>query len=184
MKKRILPLLLLSTMLACGNEGNNNDDWDRRGPPHRDRGPNCHTSTSSADWRDFVENVKNLNFAEHTSIVGCTEYRRSIKLQNCDQKGIFYICDGSTYDRLLGSNTCSSGPLHGKSLVDLVTPMPLNFEAEICGNTMVGAMIGVKGKGKHPDLYEFDFEMPVHYNPRSKQIWKDTDRRYEIITRQ
>ena len=184
MKVFMLHTLLLALLVSCGDDGGDNQLGDR----DRHHWRNCRTTTSGEVWREFVENVKELRFEEFTpGSATCWESSYDNKLPNCKMKGIFHICDGSTYSNIpKGSTGCSSGDSHENSLYSLVKPTPLNFEAEICGddNRMVRAQIAIKGKGKQPDMYQFNFELPARYNPIWKQVWKDSDRRYTITVRQ
>ena len=182
--KRTLFLTLLVVFLSlfesCGDSGNQ-ENLSQRSRSHRGH---CRTTTSGEDWKDFVENVKNAHFEKFTvGTNSCRQYEHSYK-DPCTREGIFTFCAHINFTPLVPDSTpCSSGPLHEKELVDLVTPVPLNFEAEICGDTMVRAMIGVRGKGTELDLYQFNFEEPIHYNPTWQQVWKDK-KKYKITVRQ
>ena len=175
-------ILLLPTLESCGND--DNQEVYSSGEKSPSRVEKCESSTSLEDWKIFVDNVKKSAFADFSGWTSCQEIHRKIKLSNCGQKGIFYICEGSTYNKPDGSNACSSGDAHQQILNALVTPKPLNFQAVICEGVMVEAQIAVSGKGAQPDLYRFDFDYPVHYNPIFKQVWSDHDRRYRITVRQ
>ena len=172
--------LLLALLVSCGDSGNE----DGLGKRNRGQGK-CQFTTSGEDWREFVANVKELRFPAFSEQGACWENSYFTKLPSCDRDGIFYFCgcwDCQT-NAPDGSVPCSSGALHEQTLINLVTPMPTNFEAEICDGKMVRAKIAIQGKGSQEDIYQFDFERPARFNPTWKQYWKSKNK-YKVIVRQ
>ena len=178
MKKIVLGIFLSGLFVSCG-DSDNQEDIGNKNPRNSE---NCRSTASGEAWQDFVNNVKELRFPQFSPNTSCLEGTQANKLPHCKQRGIFYVCDGTTYSKSDGTVACSYGSAHQQYLIDLVKPRPVNFEAEICGGTMVRAHIAVRGKGEQEDLYQFDFELPTRFNPKWKQVWKDK-RRYEIVVR-
>ena len=179
--KLTLVFVMLLTVVSCG------DDDDNENSSHLSKHGRrkCEISSKTAAWRDFVENVKDLNFADSYSY-NCQETSYTSKLLNVNRKGIFYFYDGTTYHgRFEKTGVCTSGPLHEKYLIDLVSKTPTQFEAEFCNGKMVTAKIALPGKGKYePDHYYFNFEQPASFNPYYKREWRDADRRTRTTVRQ
>ena len=176
-------LLLLFAITSCGGGDDENTETISR--EKRGEGRKCYTRTTGEAWKEFVENVKSLNFADF-STYNCWESSWNSKGPNCKTKGWLYLCDGTRYyNKPVGSTPCQGGGIHEAALIKLVTARPNNFEAEFCGDdVMVRAKIAVSGVGQEDDQYHFDFEVPASHNPVFKKVWRDSDRRYTVTVRQ
>ena len=182
--KSTLAICLLLTVVSCGEDDDNDNSSNLSEERHRRKHRhNCQVSSTTAAWKEFVNNVKELNFNEDFSPHACWESTQVSKLPNRECKWWGCFQDGTSYTKPEGSKVCTSGALHEKDLIDLVKKTPLRFEAEFCDDKMVGGAIAIKGKGIEGDVYRFNFELPASFNPVFKKVWKDADRRFEVKVR-